>query len=80
MRIRIGVRVDVIEDTRAKSRLTVQDLAERAGIREETYYDLRLGRTNPRISTIGLICDVLHLNFADVVYVIHDGESTADAR
>lgn len=56
------------EILRRKGKMTIQELADRAGLRYATLHNLLSGKTqNPRMGTLQRIADALHCRIGDLL-------------
>ena len=56
-----------LQKIRKKTGLTQEEVAEGAGISSRTYADIERGSVNPRIETLLMICETLHITPDDVL-------------
>lgn len=56
---------DLIKQFRTEQDLSVNRLAELAGISQSYLRDIELNKKNPTVTTVSSICDALHISLAE---------------
>ena len=70
---------DLIKNFRTQQNISVNKLADLAGLSQSYLRDVELNKKNPTIATLSLICDALKISLADFFNVYCSQASSVDS-